>query len=464
MLPYLPNMLEEPTEKNICRALQEDRCGRVEQVCQFADMLCSLDRNCVLALDGKWGSGKTFFVKEVKQLLDAAASGEDIPVGERGAGLYATLGNKQHVATLYYDAWAHDTDAQPMLSILNELMADERINRCLVDNDKLLPSLLQVAQAVTTLAAPEHAAALLSLTALTNGALATVKEFRNALSRKKDTLGARLPELFQILLEATQTQHIVFFIDELDRCRPDFAVRLLEVMKHYFTSQQVIFVLSINREQLCHTIRKHYGEGFDASFYLNKFFDMVFTLPQLPPGAFREQFGAEYKTGFSHQIIDGVMSYYQRSLREQIRYCETLYSHRNVSNSILEYFSFEGQRMAGLAILPIILGMGVCDKPACQAFLDGESCDNFIKIVNSMYNLPLDTMFDEILPEKSTFYVDARGNGKHVVSFRTAFTQFYKAAFQYERLEPEEQAKIDHEQVDKYRHIRNFLLEEISNF
>src|SRR5262249_46073278 len=61
---------------------------------------------------------------------------------------------------------------------------------------------------------------------------------------------------------------VVFFVDELDRCRPDYAVEFLEVAKHLFSVEGMVFVLAINAAQLANAIRSLYGEKFDAERYL----------------------------------------------------------------------------------------------------------------------------------------------------------------------------------------------------
>ena len=69
-------------------------------------------------------------------------------------------------------------------------------------------------------------------------------------------------------------------IDELDRCRPSYAVELLEVAKHLFAVDHIIFVLAVNRGELAHSIRALYGEGFDSQGYLGRFFDVDFRLQE----------------------------------------------------------------------------------------------------------------------------------------------------------------------------------------
>ena len=72
---------------------------------------------------------------------------------------------------------------------------------------------------------------------------------------------------------AKQKSHpLIVVIDELDRCRPLYAVELLEVAKHLFSVDKIVFVLAVNRAELAHSIKALYGNDFDAEGYLGRFF------------------------------------------------------------------------------------------------------------------------------------------------------------------------------------------------
>ena len=71
---------------------------------------------------------------------------------------------------------------------------------------------------------------------------------------------------------------LFIFIDELDRCRPTYAIEMLETIKHIFDLKGVVFVVATDREQLQHSIRAIYGDGFDSQRYLERFFHRSVTL------------------------------------------------------------------------------------------------------------------------------------------------------------------------------------------
>ena len=92
-------------------------------------------------------------------------------------------------------------------------------------------------------------------------------------------------EYFSSLLEKAvgaiqpedSSKPLLFFIDELDRCRPTFAIEMLERIKHLFDVKNMVFVLSIDKKQLEAITAAVYGERIDASEYLRRFIDLVFT-------------------------------------------------------------------------------------------------------------------------------------------------------------------------------------------
>jgi hypothetical protein len=82
------------------------------------------------------------------------------------------------------------------------------------------------------------------------------------------------------LSELSKKRKLVIIIDELDRCRPDYAIETLEVIKHFFEAKNVTFLLSINKEQLASSVRCIYGlehKCFDDC--LRKFVDFAIKLP-----------------------------------------------------------------------------------------------------------------------------------------------------------------------------------------
>lgn len=118
-------------------------------------------------------------------------------------------------------------------------------------------------------------------------------------------------------------QKILIIIDELDRCKPKYAINLLEVIKHFFDNNQVVFLFGTNKLELAESIRAEYGMNFNGYKYLNKFFDYHFTFPAISKEKYIDYL-------ITHEIkeirvlvdeINVVSSYFNFSLRDLNQYC-----------------------------------------------------------------------------------------------------------------------------------------------
>ena len=112
---------------------------------------------------------------------------------------------------------------------------------------------------------------------------------------------------------------LVIIVDELDRCNPEFAVRLLERIKHYFDNDRITFIFSVNMYELQHTIHRYYGQEFSVDRYLDRFFDLKMSLPTPDYQEFYRSFC--FNTYFTYDIIcDAVIRYYGFQMREVLKY------------------------------------------------------------------------------------------------------------------------------------------------
>lgn len=104
------------------------------------------------------------------------------------------------------------------------------------------------------------------------------KEHHNALSELKTALSDWVKE---------KHKPIVVIIDELDRCKPDYAIKTLEVLKHFFDISGFVFVLALDEQQLKSSVENLFGSiNFDG--YKRKFINNTFLLPTPDYSSFSE--------------------------------------------------------------------------------------------------------------------------------------------------------------------------------
>ena len=255
---------------------KNDLLGREESVDVLSNVLASIEGPCVLGVDGAWGAGKTTFLKLLSQTLR-----------NRGFPVIA------------FNAWETDFADDPFLALSQEL--NNGLRKYTPGSlDGKLGDVKQAIVEVCRRAVPGTirlaTAGLLDVGPLLEKEAGQVLA-SYARARMDNYLGAKGSlQAFRTSLEGLATElattnadrPVVVIIDELDRCRPSYAVELLETAKHFFTVDHVVFALAVNRTQLAHAVRAVYGAEFDASGYLRRFFDIDFQLPEAKRGSFIE--------------------------------------------------------------------------------------------------------------------------------------------------------------------------------
>lgn len=253
-----------------------DRRRLGEQLERYVDRL---QCGAVLALDARWGEGKTWFVRHWAKHLDDT---------------------KHNV--IYLDAFANDYLDDPFLVIASEIAAklDKTADKKLVHKFKKAAAVMQ--QGLLTIA-PTLIASMISC-AITCGVIPFIKidsekiadKLDDAIDKVTDNIGEKVTEAIQNKIESYEEEKqsllafkstltelaaslekpLVFIIDELDRCRPDFAIRLIERIKHFFDIPKIVFILVMNKPQLLQSIKSVYGyEAEMNGDYLEKFIDFT---------------------------------------------------------------------------------------------------------------------------------------------------------------------------------------------
>jgi len=251
---------------------QDDVFQTLEKYANFlGNALTANTKNFVLNVNGSWGTGKTFFVKRWAEDLRQ----KNYPVVE-------------------FNAWKNDSAEDSLAPLIATMLDQQRellpepLAKKMKDN---CGKFLLAGGGLIVRAGLKHLVGekgvdevnkLLSsgaeneLIKLAGGYVDQQLEKQKASNGLKNVLAGFVEEI------RTNESHelpIFIFIDELDRCRPTFAIELLERVKHLFDIGGIKFIISTDTAQLIHSIKSVYGNDFDATTYLQRFFDETFTLP-----------------------------------------------------------------------------------------------------------------------------------------------------------------------------------------
>ncbi len=218
-----------------------------------------------MVIDGDWGTGKTEFCQKLMNKFTA---------------------EHENYQLVYVDAFQADHADDPLMTILAEVAA-------LIPEGEKKEGFMQKAIPVARYGLKTALKAVVShvlkqeAVEIADGVEEHLQDAANkainasvaALLKDHEKAKQNLIALQTTLADLANESPIVIFIDELDRCRPDFAVHMLEVIKHTFDVENVKFVLVTNIRQLLAAINHSYGSTIDAQRYLDKFLKFSIKLP-----------------------------------------------------------------------------------------------------------------------------------------------------------------------------------------
>ncbi len=300
---------------------------------EYGKFLCSFltsSVDCpVVNLDGSWGTGKTELLRR----------------------LYVELAEQEH-PVVYIDAWESDFSHDALAVVCSELLqqldsAFDKSNLKIKNAfDKLkshIGTCLQLGQGACSLVGEEAASKTLK------GANELVKTIPDYEDKSISGENIRLVEDIQkSQLERVQAMReikkqlslmadllhevyelkkpIIVLVDELDRCRPSYAIEMLEVIKHFFETQGCVFLVATDTNALQHSIKAIYGQGFDSKGYLHRFFNRRIVLPRVPIETYLES----KNISFPAEETGVVISSFKGEIKEHLVFFGQLFNSFNM--------------------------------------------------------------------------------------------------------------------------------------
>lgn len=406
-----------PTDENLVLTIKEDLLDRNSELNSFCHLLSNHNSINSIALDGRWGSGKTFFVKQCALLINAKNSLSNIDkdiaesilkVAKQSNSFEGLTDNK--LLAVYFDAWENDSNEDPVLALIYRIVQQLDLKTDGFDLNHLAHILGTIGVAIT------------------GRPITTVFECLNEKNildeiRKHEDLETTIKKFFEeVLFE--KAEQLIIFVDELDRCRPSYAVQLLERVEHYFINDRITFVFSVNLEQLQHTIKNFYGNDFDACRYLDRFFDLRVSLPQIN----MEQYYRSLKLFDSNRIIDilkHIQKTYNLSLRELCKINDVvheLYLKNNYTG--IQDFMFK-------YIVTLCLALKITDISLHDDFINGKNDQPLLDLYDNDFGDSICAMLlnnDEELGDLITIN-GARLESNEKVSREEKLEELYEAIF-----------------------------------
>ncbi|OYY21378.1 MULTISPECIES: P-loop NTPase fold protein [unclassified Polynucleobacter] len=255
------------------KAFTEDALDRQKLGESVYKLLQQLPKG-VVAIDGEWGIGKTWFGQNLKTLIDS----------------------KSEFGSIWIDAFQADWIDDPALTLISSMGAglDDAQRKSFFDSAapliaRAVPNLIKaVAKTAGNFVGVDKEVIDTAADILKDEAEELIRAKLDELAEREKVL-EHLKKLLADHVKKAKGQKVVVIVDELDRCSPAYAIRLLERLKHLFDIEGVIFLLLWNRNQIKQAVEAFYGAGTNGAMYLDKFIDYPIAMPitnsstSLPP-------------------------------------------------------------------------------------------------------------------------------------------------------------------------------------
>lgn len=373
----------ETNEINIHNSLTSDELGNQEYLSSIIRLISNINDNQVICIDGDWGVGKTFLVKQlihlIKHYKEETSQLQFKLVESEKDKLINICDN---YLAFYYNAWENDDHNDPFSSIIYNILndypqyKDQITNR--FDKEEIFKEFLSI---LTKILSNKFLN-----TDLSEEKIAQIKTF-NDLANEINTYEEKKKLFEKLINQILDNKRMMLVIDELDRCNPNFATKILEVVKHFYNLNNVTIIIAANNNELKSTIKQQYGQEFNAYSYLNKFYDYIITMDNSRSVEYSKKYlGFSYETYLPHEVFYAMINKYNFTLRDCNRYrilYDTAKEYIEGDKKTSFFLSIEENLIIYSIILPIIFAFKIKDINAYNECLNRKTD----KLKESLYYL-----------------------------------------------------------------------------
>ncbi|MDD2863964.1 MAG: P-loop NTPase fold protein [Methylococcales bacterium] len=358
----IPVKVSNEVEIKANEPFQNDKLGRKESAEILTQFIKSSNGEpLVLCINAPWGQGKTTFLKMWQTYLQNEDNGFE---------------------TIYFDSWKNDFTDDALVAILGEISSF--IDTFKDDNEEINNKFKKATGVATKFLRKGVPALIKGATynfldldsGIENAAAALAESVTNDVIdhyvKSKKSLDDFKELLTELASDISSDKPIVFIIDELDRCRPNFAVEVLEKVKHFFSVKNIVFVLGADKEQLGNSMKMLYGNELDVSEYLRRFIDFDYALPTPDNKQFIGALFEKYKFDSrltsrllqdSLDIFSMLFSVYKLTFRQQEHCCSLLNLAIRTSKS---------ENDLHIPLLCFLITIKICNSIQYDEFVDNK--------------------------------------------------------------------------------------------
>ncbi|MBU1002493.1 MAG: KAP family NTPase [Proteobacteria bacterium] len=280
--PVIPKLLDRPESYDPQEPWASDKLQRKDYAATLTQFIAGIEKPYVLAINAGWGFGKSMFLRMWRD----------------------DLVHTQERPCILFNAWESDFGDDPLVALMGTIceFADDQKTKLNKTKRQRLGSMVSAIESTaTTLWKNKWSIASEVVQSKCHidpeRALSKPETGRiNAYIKQKQILHTFRIQLEELAKElSTPDFPLLIMVDELDRCRPDYAVLVLERIKHLFSVPSVVFVLALEDKSLSHAIKALYGLELEAAGrYLRRFVDMEYRLPEPDRAIFAQYLWAEF--------------------------------------------------------------------------------------------------------------------------------------------------------------------------
>lgn len=307
---------------------------------------CDNSKGYSFAIDGDWGCGKTWIINELENQL--------------------TEEKENKYLIFHYNAWENDFYDEPLVALLSVMIESLKEHKKSIKEKGIASKI--ITSSITSLMKVAGTVIEKKYNINPNEIIDSVKESGKAVADIKLTksdfnkmlpLENALKQIKEVITKLAQEKHILLIVDELDRCLPEYAIRVLERLHHICNEMPVIQILAINKKNLADSIAKVFGKDYPKAdnpeipinlfceSYLQKFVDMIIPLPNgkidsrlevlnglekdfkpyVKPKNFRQEVikvDDEFLAAFISSLMGGIEKRLQEKIFKQVALCHKL--------------------------------------------------------------------------------------------------------------------------------------------